>query len=393
MRILLVTDSLAIGGAERHVVDLAMALRRHEHDVAVACSAGGVFARDLERDGIPLRVLGESAVKRTLSITYARRLRGMVRHGQFDLVHAHCYASSSAAAMATLGTSIPLVLTEHSEGIWKGRIARRVSGWTYRQAQYVTVVSTPIRQVLIDDYFLPPDRVRVIANGVAPVTPAPPCTGPAPGWKEGPLVGVVARLQPEKGVCIFLDSVERVTRNCPDARYVVVGDGPLRPALEHLAGRLGVADRVRFLGFRERARAMLPALDILAVPSLTEGAPLVVLEAMAAGVPIVATAVGGIPEQIRHGREGLLVAPGDPHALSEAILTLIHDPERAHRLAEAGRRRALVDFSYHRMLGEVEDVYRRAIGVSALGTVEKNTPADGIHATPVWEQPRAHRDA
>jgi glycosyltransferase involved in cell wall biosynthesis len=167
----------------------------------------------------------------------------------------------------------------------------------------------------------------------------------------------VGRLQPEKGVDVFLRAAALVSARVPSARFVVVGDGPLRGELEALAGRLGLEGRVEFLGYRPDARELLGGLDVLAVSSRSDGAPLVVLEALTAGVPVVGSAVGGIPDQIRHGREGLLVPPGDPHALADALAALVAEPARARAMGAAGRRRAR-DFSHSRMVDEIEATYR-----------------------------------
>jgi glycosyltransferase involved in cell wall biosynthesis len=172
---------------------------------------------------------------------------------------------------------------------------------------------------------------------------------------------VVARLQPEKGVATFLKAAARVSKASPEARFLVVGDGPLREELLGLAGRLGMEDRVRFLGYRTDARALIGLLDVLVVPSLTEGSPLIVLEAMAAGVPVVASAVGGIPDQARHGEEGLLVPPGDPEALAGAMGELLRDPSRARLLGAAGRRRTENEFSHETLVRRIEGIYRAVL--------------------------------
>ncbi|WP_407691110.1 glycosyltransferase [Rubrobacter marinus] len=172
---------------------------------------------------------------------------------------------------------------------------------------------------------------------------------------------MIARLQPEKGVASFLKAAASVAEELPAARFVVVGDGPMREELHALAGRLGVRDRVLFLGFRPDAQALLGLLDVVAVPSVSEGTPLVVLEAMAAGVPVVASSVGGIPDQIRPGSEGILVPPGDPRALGDGLLEVLRDPELARRMGEAGRLRASTEFGHEKMVRRVEAIYRDAL--------------------------------
>jgi len=196
-----------------------------------------------------------------------------------------------------------------------------------------------------------PKRLIVGPNAVTPNSGSTPGESPlSDEWREEPLVGVVAQLKPEKGLRTFLEAAAQASQLLPDVRFVVVGDGPLRGQLEALAQRAGVDRRVRFLGFRSDARALVELLDVLVVPSLSEGTPLVVLEAMAAGIPVVASAVGGIPDQIRHEKEGLLVPPGDSAALADALIGLLRDPARARDLGEAGHQRWATEFNHATMV-------------------------------------------
>jgi glycosyltransferase involved in cell wall biosynthesis len=364
VRLLLVVDSLDVGGAERHVVDLAVALSRQAYEVTVACSVAGDLSGLLEGANIPVQPLLDQLVKRRVSAAYARELRRLSREKCVDLVHAHIYASAAAAALATLGTGVPLVVTEHTEAVWRGRRARLVSRWFCRRASRVIAVSGAVRRRLVEQDDVPPEKIAVIPNAV-PANPdqesgAPPLPD---GLRDGPLVGIVARLQYEKGVATFLEAAARVAKVVPRARFIVVGDGPLRTDLHALVGRLGLEQNVRFLGFRSNPRALIGLLDVLVVPSHTEGAPLVVLEAMAAGVPVVASAVGGIPDQVRHGDDGLLVPPGDPAALCEAVLVLLEAPDLARRMGAAGCRKAATNFSHATMVERVMKVYRTAVGL------------------------------
>jgi glycosyltransferase involved in cell wall biosynthesis len=380
LRLLLVVDSLEVGGAERHVVDLAAALRRKGHEVEVACSVAGGLSEPLQEAGVPVRPLTERLVKRRLSPAYARGIGRLLREKRFDLVHAHIFASAVAAAVATRKTGPPLVITEHTEASWQTWWSRRVSRWAHRRASHTIAVSTPIRRRLIEKDRVPPDRVSLIPNAVVPAPDDPPdLSGALPdGWLDRPLVGVVARLQPEKGVATFLKAAARVSKTFPEARFLVAGDGPLRGELLDLAGRLGVRDRTRFLGYRTDARAIIGLLDVLVVPSLTEGSPLIVLEAMAAGVPVVASAVGGVPDQARHGEEGLLVPPGDPEALARALGELLRDPDRARLLGEAGRRRTENEFSHQTLVGRIEGVYHAVLnGKPTRDAREVEVPSAG----------------
>lgn len=383
MRILLVADSLNVGGAERHVVSLASALAQRGHIVTLAGSVDGALAPLAEQAGVSVRPLLRHLAKRRMSFAFAWKLAQLIRQSQFDLVHAHMYASAAASAFATLGTDIPLVITEHSEAIWRSRSARYFSRWFYSRAKHIIAVSKGIRHRLIEQDGVPYDRVTVIMNALSstPELPASIQPGLPAELRNGPLVGLASRLQPEKGVKYFLEAAVRVLQLLPQANFLVMGDGPLRKELQTYAALLGVHKRIHFLGFRLDARALVGLLDVLVVPSLSEGTPVVTLEAMAAGVPVVASTVGGIPEQIRHGREGLLVPPGDSSALAEAILRLLRNPLWMQQLGEAGRQRVLSQFRFPTMVQETEDIYRLALGWQARDDIDRRELDDPLAET------------
>lgn len=172
------------------------------------------------------------------------------------------------------------------------------------------------------------------------------------------LVGIVARLVPIKDHETFLAAAARVARADPAAHFVVAGDGPLRARLEAAAQRAGLGARAHFLGWWGDLPALYADLDVVALTSRNEGTPVCVLEAMAAGVPVVATAVGGVPDVVRHGETGLLVPPGDPAALAAALASLLADPDRRSALGLAGRRVAYPAYDAKALIARVEAVYR-----------------------------------
>jgi L-malate glycosyltransferase len=355
-RVLLVIDSLNGGGAERYVADLAIALRSRGWDVEVACSVAGAWAAPLRASNVPVNVLAGSLVTRRLSLRYVRALRRLLVQGRYDVVHAHLYASAAAAAAAA-PRNTPLVLTEHTEGPWRSWRARAVSRWFYRRASHIVAVSTAIRNVLVDAYHVPPARIEVL-----PAIPALPLRpdAPQPGGERSAVIGFAGQLTPEKGADVFLRAASLVARVVPEARFVVIGDGRLRRELEALAGDLGLPEEsVRFLGFRDDAADLIAGLDILAVPSRSDGTPLVVGEAMTAGVPVVASRVGGLPDQVTHRRTGLLVDPEDPEGLAAALVSLLLAPDEARQLGEAGRAYA-ARFSHAALVDRMEEVYSEA---------------------------------
>ena len=382
MQVLFVVDSLNVGGAERHVIDLASAFAQRGHRVTLACSAVGALAPLAAYAGVEVRPLLCRLVKRRPSVRYAWELARLFHRDRFDLVHAHMFASMLASAWAIRGTGIPLVITEHSQATWRSRSAWWCSRWAYSQAKHVIAVSREIKRRLVEQDGVPFDRVSVIMNAVS-AAPDQFIAGEPnlPGVPRScPLVGVAARLQPEKGVAYLLEAAATILRRWPQVHFLVIGDGPEREALQAYAERLGMQKHVHFLGFRQDARALVGSLDILVVPSLSEGTPLVTLEAMAAGVPVVASAVGGIPEQIRHQREGLLVPPANAQALGEAVLQLLNNPSRMQRLGQAGKQRVLSQFRLETMVQQTEDVYRTMLGWPARSAV-----ASGMLEFPLTE--------
>ena len=355
MRILLVCDSLAVGGAERHVASLARILRTRGHEVSVACSTSGALDEQVRREGIPVETFGDRLVKRTADPAYRDWLRQLVARVHPDLVHAHMHASAVAAADAVADTGHPLVITEHSEATWRDSTAWSQAARAYAQAGAVVAVSSCIADGLVTSAGVDPSRVHVIHNALTiPVQHRRPLRRSLPCRD---MVGVVARLLPEKGIDVFLRAAARVAARRPRTCFTVLGDGPERAALEQLASDLSIRSVVGFLGARDEATSAIGRLDILCVPSRSEGTPLVVLEAMAAGTPIVATNVGGIPEQVQHDREALLVDPDDDAALAAAVERLLEHRLLRMRLVRSARRRVRREFSVSRMIESLEHVY------------------------------------
>jgi len=222
-------------------------------------------------------------------------------------------------------------------------------------------VSEALRRDLVTGF---PDALHkslTIANGVdtgaAPMRDADEVRR-ALGLPEGaPLVGVVARLAPQKGILEFLDAARLIANSHPQVMCVIAGDGPLVQEAHDRRTELGLATQVQFLGHIDWARELLGALDLLVIPSLSEGSSVVAMEAMALGKPVVATSVGGVPEVVLDGETGLLVAASDPEKLARAVGDLLDDPDRAKTMGERGRARARAHFDLADMLERTKAVY------------------------------------
>jgi glycosyltransferase involved in cell wall biosynthesis len=220
---------------------------------------------------------------------------------------------------------------------------------------------------------MPPPKVFLIPNGVEikVFTEANQSLveALAQEWKirsHTPVIGTLARLHEQKGHSYLLDAVAQLRREIPDVKALVVGDGELRPSLEQRTQALRLSDSVIFTGTRRDVPEILALLDVFVLPSLWEGLPIALLEAMAAGLPVVATRVGGVPEVVVDGETGLLVPPRDPDALSEAILTLLQDPDLRQKMGQAGQERVREYFSVERMVEETEALYERLLAEKGL---------------------------
>ena len=358
MKILLLVDSLQVGGAERHVVDLARGLAARGHHTEVACGDSGPLNQVLLSAGIPCHVFAVGPVKRRLNLSYVRRLRTLLRARDFDIAHAHLYGSAAALTLARLGLKCTVVVTSHSESAWQGLLSRCVSGIFYRAAHATVAVSASIAAAIVERHRVSTTRIHVIPNALydAPL-PAPPC----PAAQEGTVVGVVSRLCPGKGVEDFLQAFTCVAASRPQVRAVIVGDGPLRSMLERMARSSGLGTRIRFLGAVPDGRVHIGSFDVLVMPSHSEGSSLVVLEGLAAQVAVLATAVGDVHDRIQSGVDGILLAPGRPKELARALGWLVDSPEARHCIASNGKRRVDDSVSYNAALDRVEQAYGSAL--------------------------------
>ena len=351
MRTLTVIAEMGSGGAETVVADLAGHLVERGHDVRVA-SSGGWRADALGRDGVrtldvPLRAAGPVPVLRTASL-----LRAEARRHPVDLVHAHNVRASVAARLGVRGA--PVLTTVH--GLAEADYARAVR--LLRRSDLVLAVSQDVADRLVVAG-LPEQRLRVVENAV----PAGRVPERAVARRElgldpdRPVVLCAARLAAPKRVDLLVDAWHRVTEVLPGALLLVAGDGPDRPGLERRAAELD--DRVAFLGDRRDVGRLLAAADLLVLPSDREGLPITVLEAMVAGVPVVASAVGGLasfaPETVE------LVAPGSPDTLAAGVVRVLTDRDRGRQLVASGSELVRQRYSSSGMRSAYENVYEELL--------------------------------
>jgi glycosyltransferase involved in cell wall biosynthesis len=321
----------------------------------LACPAGSAIAAAAAGRGLPVAThpLGGD-----LDLAAVRFLHGLLRTGRFNVLHAHSRRGADvfggiAAAMA----GVPAVLTRRVDN----PDTPVVGTLKYRAYHQIVAISAAVRDQLVADG-VPAGRVRVIRSAIGADACLPTWArerflaefGLAPGDE---VVGVVAQLIPRKGHRLLLEAWPAVRNVCPRARLLVFGTGPLEGELVALAG---ASAGVHFAGFRPDLGEFLGHIDVLAHPALAEGLGVSLLEAQAAGVPVVGFRCGGVPEAVADGQTGLLVEPGDTLALGDAILGLLQDPARRPALGAAGRARIRAEFSPAAMAAAYAEVYAHA---------------------------------
>jgi glycosyltransferase involved in cell wall biosynthesis len=289
----------------------------------------------------------------------------LLRRERYDLVHCHSSKAGASGRVAAGLSRTPVIYSPHGFAFKAGhpllrgafRVIERVLA---PRARRIVCVSDDERRLAESAGLAGGRRLRVIHNGCRACEPIEPDTALEALRAEGPLAATVTVLRPEKGVDVFIDAVPLILERMPEARLAVVGSGPEEAALRERARPLDDEPRFRFLAFEPPAARHLRAIDVFVLASLREGLPIGLLEAMACGVPQVATAVGGTPEAVT-GDTGVLVPPSDPAAVAEATVTLLRDPELRRRMAEASRLRHAEAFTVERMVGETDALYREVL--------------------------------
>ena len=366
LRVLHVLATLLPGGTEISVLRLISAMNYSRYHLGVAWLRGeAALAEDFRAAGVEAVPMG---MRGKFDPACLARLSRHVARGRFEIVHTHLDVADFYGALAgRLGGARCVVASKHAPDefrtrrTWKRYPFLALERLAYAMEDAVIVVSEAQAAFLEDAERLPRRKMVVIGHGIdAGFAPAlRPLERRVPGLPTfDPLLGAVGRLSPEKGHGVLLKALPGIFAAFPHAGLVLAGDGPSRAELEEESRRLGIAERVAFLGFRRDVPALLGAIDLFVQPSIYEGFGISLLEAMAAGLPIVASRVGGIPEVVEDGVTGLLVAPENPFALAAAIERLLRDRDEARRLGEAAARRVRERHSLQSAAAKIDALYR-----------------------------------
>ncbi|CAN5605048.1 glycosyltransferase family 4 protein [soil metagenome] len=384
IRVLHPITRLIIGGAQENTMLTAQLLDKSEWDVAIVSgpqtgSEGSLIETVRER-GIPL-ILETSLVREVNPIKdllAVFRLARLMKRGGYTIVHTHSSKAGIVGRWAAKLAGVPIIV-------------HTVHGWAHHDRQHPLLrayyiwmekLTLPITDKLIvvsglniekglQDGIGKPDDYMVIRSGIEldrfghPQVPREQMRTVLGIPLDAPVIGTVTRLSPQKAPLDFIRAAATVAQSHPKTYFVMVGDGPLRAEVEQLARQLGIADHLVLTGLRRDVPELMATFDIFVLSSLWEGLPRVLPQAMATGLPLVATATDGSVEAVQEGANGLLVPPSDPASLAQALLRLLNTPALARQMGEAGRA-SVEEFSDRKMVAQIAALYRQLLGAKKM---------------------------
>ncbi|GAB6180451.1 glycosyltransferase [Desulfotomaculum defluvii] len=362
----------AAGGMKNHLINLIRYTDKNKFSISVACPPSTVLWEELYHMGvnlIPIPLEGEISPSKDYATIHT--LVKYLHQSRTTILHTHSSKAALVGRIAGIIARTPVIIfTAHNSIFyeewpwWKKKIYAMIEKILARFTDRIITVSDALKKELMEKEEISSGRLTTIYNGIEiekfdidynneeirknlniPVS--------------GMVIGTIARLAPQKGISYLLKAASHLKEY--NVTLLIVGDGPLRQELEKEVLSLGLGDRVVFAGMRENIAQVLAALDIFVLPSVTEGLPLTILEAMAAAKPIVATRVGGVPEAILDGRSGIVVPPKDPEALAVALAGLLGEKDRLVPMGKCGQKHVNEKFSITFMVEKTMDLYKQLL--------------------------------
>lgn len=371
LRVVVMIDWLgAIGGGERLAKQLAMRLDPSRFERTLCVTRWSV---DAERDPAVAAGVDDLREAGVRLLPIERRTKtdlrawgplwSLMRRGEVDVLHAHKFGSNVWAALLGRAAGVPVIVTHEHTWSYEGDPVRRFLDRELiaRRSDAFIAVSREDRRRMIEIEGIRPEDITFVPNGI----PAQPIGQGAQVRQElgieagAPVVGAVSGLRAQKALDVLIRAAGLLSARVPGARVLIAGEGAERPRLEALVAELELEEVVTFLGARSDVPDVLDAVDVAVSTSTYEGSPLALMECMAAGRPVVATRVGGVPDLIEHGEHGLLVEPDDPAAVTAALAELLEAPERAAEMGRRGRERQAREFDLDVMSRTIEKLYER----------------------------------
>jgi glycosyltransferase involved in cell wall biosynthesis len=373
--------TFGVGGTEKQVANLTKRMDRRAFDLSFACmNRWGELIQEIEdHQGIEVSEYPLESLYELNAFRQQWRFAKALRRDRTQILHSYNFYANMFSLPAAKLAGVPCIVASIRDmGIYLSPMKLQAQKLVCRLADRIVVNAGAIRDWLVEQGY-PAEKIVVIRNGVDTSRFVARNDGAALRRELDipmgvPLVVMLARLNPTKGIDCFFEAAAKIHERHPDAHFLVVGECYIRNAegeivvdsvyRRELQGRvtsLGLADWVHFTGLRKDVPQVLAAATVSVLPSLSEGISNTLLESMAAGAPVVATRVGGTPEVIRGGEHGLLVSPGDPQVVADAILAVLDDPALAARLSANGRRRVKDEFSFEAVVRRTEELYRELL--------------------------------
>jgi len=365
-RVLYVFVDLPVGGAEVQLLSLVRHLDRGRYDPIVLCiGKNGPIGEEISKEGVPVVELGlfrKGGIDRAI----VKTIREFLRKGRISLLHSHLYHANLYGRLAAFREGVPAVCTIHNTYARPKAHRRFINWWLARRTARIIAVSKPVRDDIIQYDHVDPSRIVVIPNGVE--------------WEKFDIpesrrqvreriglavdrfaVGSIGRFEEQKGLRYLLEAIQIMKTEGKDVSLLLAGSGKEEVTLREQAARAGIEDSVLFLGTRRDVADLYRAMDVFALPSLWEGGPITLLEAMASRLPVVATPVGFVPEVLQDGVNGYLVPAKDPHALAGALWRVRENPDTAKALAIAAWQTVQERYSHRHLAGRVMDLYGKVL--------------------------------
>ncbi|MGD0173096.1 MAG: glycosyltransferase family 4 protein [Anaerolineales bacterium] len=377
LRIALVIARLNVGGPATHVIELAAGLPRDEFEVRLITGREGPGETGMhylaEQMGVKPEILLQLSPRiGPADVLVFLRLRAIFRNWKPDVVHTHTAKAGAVGRTAARCAGVPVVVHTFHGHVLRGYFSppvefffRSLERMLARITDKIVTLSPALKADLVDMGIAPAGKIDVVPLGMN-LDPLLDCSSRRGELRselgigpDQPLIGIVGRLVAIKNHRLFLEAARSMVDSGNPAHFAIVGDGELRNSLQELASEMGIASRVHFLGWKKDMLPVYAAFDLLALTSDNEGTPVAVIEAMAAGVPVVATAVGGVPDVIRDGETGWLVPPGDASALRRAWLAALRRDPSIEAAIIRGQREVLERFGQEQMISTMADLYRR----------------------------------
>lgn len=370
-KILFVIDGMEFGGGERVFAQIINGLPEDRYEAFLA-----TFPNDAFQKAITVKNCSFFSIdfSNRFNPAIMFRLIKIIKDHQIDIVHgqgarAEFYARLAAglSGRKKYVSTVAMPVEGYDVGPTKRFLYKSLDRFSEKFVSYFLVVSSVLEQAMIRDHGIHREKVVKIYNGIENDEYKPNVEEFRSQESEVrrefelardvPVIGAIGRLVWQKGFEYFLKSIPAMIKDIPKSRFVLVGDGPLKDKLKVKSEELKVEDKVIFTGFRSDIKEVLSAIDILVIPSLLEGFPMITLEAMAMEKPIVATSIDGITEQISDGIEGILIESKNASAISQAVKCLVDNPDYAHLLGRKAREKVVRDFSVNKMIAETIKVY------------------------------------